>query len=1251
MKTIPLFLISIFMILSMVFGQKPDVSRAVKYSDVRYNLKLTLEKQAEMLKGEIEIRLNASAGGSSPVIVLDWQKIKGKEKLSTVSNVFLNGKSASNKDGAGLRYEETGRHLIFKDGVETGENIIKLGFTSPLGTDDSAVTRHFDKEDKSEYVYSLFNGSNAGTAFPVFAAPEIRAAISLTLVIPNGWQAVAATDLRQETQTTAKDSKKTERQLEFYETAPLSLSEFAFAAGDFSRLREEDFQQKKTLADQAGFNKKARLYARRSQTAKAEQMASEFFQISRRENPAPNIKRDMVLVPGLPVSRVEYRGLKFMREETAVPEKDTSPTEAGVSLALARWRAERYSDVRYKLNITLEKGAPLMKGEIEIRVKLTEDGAKNDLILDWRTTQFANDKDKPYADVFEINGTPVNGSGIDNRILFVAEHITIDDTLLKKGENVIKIKFASPVKTSGAAVTRYVDKEDGAEYVYSLFVPSDASTAFPVFDQPDLKARFQLGIRPPDRWKVVSNTDSYKARMDPMDWGAYNFEETKPISPYVFAFAAGEFEVFNERTNEAAISKISEEFKSNKSNDWLGYQKSVRAITGNRIYVRKSQAEKFKQHADEVFRLNRESVKYLEEWFDYKFPFPKYDLVLIPEFPFGGMEHAGATFLREDRIIFPTEPTKNDFITRANLIFHEAAHQWFGDTVTMKWFDDLWLKEGFAEFMAYKTLEKLMPEMNAWKVFYERNKQSAYLTDVTRGTTPIYQEIPNLSSAKSAYGNIVYRKAPSFLKQAEYYLGEKEFQTAVRAFLKKHEFANATWQDLVNEFEKFGDFDKDALKDWGEKWVTKPGLPIINLREENGSLKCDVIHNKRQCPYGQINISNYKDAWQMHTKILVIHDNGQKDIVDSRIAKQKPINELEAFPGTIVIPFNWKVEFVFVNYQDYGYGIFLLDEKSRRYVLENIQNEKDDFLRSMMWGSLWDAVRFYELAPEEYVRLVIKNINVEQDESTIQTLLGRVSTAMNYYLSEPPAVAGGLNANNRNAKKNPSATADGSDLQAALEKLLINKIETAPTVGQKITYFRALQSIGSSDATKRIFKDLLNGKSKLKDVELKTKDKFDLVTRLIILGDKDALEILAELEKQHTDDAAKRYAYAARAGIPTKENKAKYWNDFVNNKEISENWIESAFAVFNTPRHSDLTLPYLEKALAELPNLKRNRKIFFVNGWLGAFIGGQKSEEALNIVNKFLEKNPDLDRDLRLKILENADNLERAVKIRAKYGK
>ncbi len=934
------------------------------------------------------------------------------------------------------------------------------------------------------------------------------------------------------------------------------------------------------------------------------------------------------------------------------------PLETGVSQSLAKWRSANYSDVRYKLNITLEKGASLMKGEIEIRVNLTDEGAKENLILDWRTTQFANDKDKPFANVLTVNKVylpkaPDSGTfdyAIDK------EHIIISKKFLQTGENFIKIEFASPIKTSGAAVTRYVDKEDGAEYIYSLFVPSDASTAFPVFDQPDLKAKFQLNIKVPYRWKVVTNSaeEDYAATIvdennKPVQ-DSRHFETTKPISSYVFAFAAGEFQEF---TGERHIDA--------KYPPDLNVSLETRAPAMSRnsttnIYVRKSQAEKFKPHEKEVFRLNREGVKFLEEYFDYKFPFPKYDLVLIPEFPFNGMEHAGATFIRESSIIFPTEPTKNDYVSRANVMFHEAAHQWFGDTVTMKWFDDLWLKEGFAEFMAYKTLEKVMPEYNAWKIFYERNKQAAYLTDSTKGTTPIYQEIPNLSSAKSAYGNIVYRKAPSFLKQAEFYLGEKEFQTAVRAFLKKHEFANAGWQDLVKEFETSS---KQDLKDWANVWVKERGIPIISVIH-----RCDDYCHAM---FFQRNIVGEKANWLQKIKILLIKDDN-REIREIRLGlKDKDFPDV--FLGTNLN------DVVFPNYQDYGYGIFLLDAKSRAYVVQNIQTEKDDFLRAMMWGSLWDSVREGELAPQEYVTLVIKNLSVETDESTIQTLLGRTATALNYYIdlgfgNADFGLKDNQTANPKSQIRNPKS--NGADLSRRLENLLIEKMQNAQTAGQKITFYRAFLNVASSENARNVLKEMLKQSVSSPTVKeglaanpaktekpaltlglptLRTKDRFDIVTRLLILGDEDAPKLLADLEKTETSDEAKRYAYAAKAGIATAENKAKFWNDFVNNKEISESWIEAAFVVFNSPKHSQFTLPYLEKALTELPNLKRNRKIFFVNGWLASFIGGQKSEEALKIINDFLAKNPNLDKDLRLKILENADIIERAVKIRAKFGK
>lgn len=399
----------------------------------------------------------------------------------------------------------------------------------------------------------------------------------------------------------------------------------------------------------------------------------------------------------------------FLSAMSVFPQTPT--IDAGVPQTLARWRAGNYSDVRYKLNLTLEKMSPVLKGTIEISLKNNAD----QIVLDWR-------KLRGKEDLSRVENVFVNGKAA--KYEEINEHLVFKDSVIK-GENVVKLDFTSPILTSGGAITRYVDKEDNAEYVYSLFVPSDASTAFPAFDQPDLKARFQLDLTFPIQWKSVSNAvvklmERPKCANLEKCLQSYSFAETKPISTYVFAFAAGDFAEF-ENTIKLHPTLSNEANKPNVSP-----VKNDGSTMPLKIYVRKSQAEKFKQHATETFRLNREAVKYLESYFDYKFPFQKYDLVLIPEFPFGGMEHAGATFLREDRIIFPTEPTKNDFVTRANLIFHEAAHQWFGDTVTMRWFDDLWLKEGFAEFMAYKTLERVMPEYNSWKIFYERNKQRVF---------------------------------------------------------------------------------------------------------------------------------------------------------------------------------------------------------------------------------------------------------------------------------------------------------------------------------------------------------------------------------------------------------------------------------------------------------------------------------------------------------------------------------------------
>ncbi|MDQ3322053.1 MAG: hypothetical protein M3525_06440, partial [Acidobacteriota bacterium] len=300
---------------------------------------------------------------------------------------------------------------------------------------------------------------------------------------------------------------------------------------------------------------------------------------------------------------------------TSIFAQSAPPIDAGVSQTLAKWRAANYSDVRYKLNLTLEKMSPVLKGTIEIRVKLseltaTEEQAIQPIVLEWR-------KIRGKEDLSKVENVLVNGKAA--KFEEINEHLVFRENVVK-GENVIKLDFTSPIATSGAAITRYVDKEDGAEYVYSLFVPSDASTAFPVFDQPDLKARFALRLFAPHGWKVVSNnswafsfdeTMSFHGKVTEVPKGLtlHHFEETKPISTYVFAFAAGDFSEFIEGLPE---SNPSEELKTKTLWGTDKYSNTFPKRDLSIIYVRKSQAEKFKQHAAETFRLNREAVKYLE---------------------------------------------------------------------------------------------------------------------------------------------------------------------------------------------------------------------------------------------------------------------------------------------------------------------------------------------------------------------------------------------------------------------------------------------------------------------------------------------------------------------------------------------------------------------------------------------------------------------------------------------------------------
>jgi len=349
----------------------------------------------------------------------------------------------------------------------------------------------------------------------------------------------------------------------------------------------------------------------------------------------------------------------------AIPGLASAPS--GIPRELARERARLISNVRYRLSFTLVAHASATTGHEELTFDLKSAGP---LLLDYREGTASN---------LRINDAEVP-------IQTENGHILLSEEKLRAGENHISIDFVSPVAPAGKALTQYQDKDDGSEYIYTLFVPMDASMAFPCFDQPDLKGRFKLTVTSPADWRVISNTKSEGT--DRTANTTWNFAETQPISTYLFAFAAGPFRSVHE--SEALPN----------------------------VYVRKSQYSRAVDEVPELQQITADGMRFLADYFTQPFPFPKYDLVLIPGFAYGGMEHAGATFLREESVLFRTAPTHSDRIGRDLLTLHELTHQWFGDFTTMRWFDDLWLKEGFAQYMAYRTLDQLKPAEHVWQRFY-----------------------------------------------------------------------------------------------------------------------------------------------------------------------------------------------------------------------------------------------------------------------------------------------------------------------------------------------------------------------------------------------------------------------------------------------------------------------------------------------------------------------------------------------------
>ena len=829
----------------------------------------------------------------------------------------------------------------------------------------------------------------------------------------------------------------------------------------------------------------------------------------------------------------------------------SSINDEGVSRDLARERARIVSNTRYRLNLELRPHAARIPGHIAIQFKLAE--TADPLVLDFRD--------------LDAQGKVIDGSARNLKVNGSAEplpqtngHILVSGKHLRRGDNTIEMDFDSAIAEANRAVTRFIDSQDGNEYLYTLFVPMDASLAFPCFDQPDLKARFTLNVTAPTGWTVISNG------------------ETEPISTYLFAFAAGPFE-----------------------------QLSSGSL---RLFVRKSMLARAKEEWPAVAETTRKGMALMTTFFARPFPFPKYDQVLIPGFPYGGMEHAGATFFNEDSILFRTVPTVNDYNRRNETVLHELAHQWFGDLVTMRWFDDLWLKEGFAQYMAYHTMAEMEPPGTVWKRFYQSIKPLAYGIDSTHGTTPIYQQIPNLKDAKSAYGAIVYQKAPSLLRVLNFNIGEDHFREGIRIFLREHAYANAEWSDLIGAFSRASGTN---LKPWASAWVEQRGMPQVEIDWacDSGLISSFRIRQKDALDEGHV--------WPIRTQVLLGHKEGPSEHVAASLD-----GAVASVPAAIgkSCP-----DYVFGNDEDQAYGEFLLDAKSQAAIIDELPNVSDPFLRALLWGALWDGVRELRMAPAEYADLALRLLPSEHDAELAVSILSRLRGAFTDYMSDSQRAA----------------------IAERFENLLIREIAEAPTPDLRITYFRGLIAVATTAHARDVLKDLFTGHVTIPGVPLKQRDRWNIIGSLIASGDASGAELLTAESKRDTSDDGLKYAYVSGAGFAQPENKRKYFAEYLARSGVKEDWVTASLPLFNYWSQASLTSAYLQPALDALPQLKRERKIFFVTNWLASFIGNQYSPAALKTVDDFLQQNS-ADPDLRLKVLEVRDELARTVRIRARWA-
>ncbi len=809
--------------------------------------------------------------------------------------------------------------------------------------------------------------------------------------------------------------------------------------------------------------------------------------------------------------------------------------EPGVSLELAQYRAAHLSNLAYDLELDIpeDRHSPI-RGTIAITFDYRPGGQP--LQLDFRESA---------SNILDITA---NGKPID--VVFDREHIVLPEQALQPGNNRVQINF---IAGDGS-----LNRSD--EFLYTLFVPDRARTAFPLFDQPDLKATFSLTLLTPTEWAALSNGPllTRQATGDKLRW---QFAPTEAISSYLISFVAGRFETVTRQVNGRSMT----------------------------LLHRETDVEKVSRNLDALFELHGTALSWMEQYTGIPLPFSKLDFALIPAFQYGGMEHTGAIQYKASSLMLEAEPTQGQLLGRASLIAHEVAHMWFGNLVTMQWFNDVWTKEVFANFMAAKMVNPSFPEIDHELNFLVRHYPGAYGVDRSAGANPIRQSLDNLNLAGQMYGAIIYRKAPIMMRQLELILGETAFQQGMRKYLSEHSYANATWPDLVAILDELTETD---LERWSQVWVNTAGRSHFDATVDGNTLQ--VL---------QSDPSGNNRVWPQRFTLQA--GPGEPVAVDSHSSKlQLQIPESDA-------P-------LLFNADGRGYGLFPAE-----LALAQRWTELSELERGSLLVNLYENVLQGNIEPYTFIEQLLNILPGEQDQLLRELALKYLASSYTSLLTD----------------------SSREQIAPKVDAVLWDTLQASQDNRRQL--YEAYAELTQSPEGIARLKALWQADTKIEGLQLSEVDRTRLAEILAIRIPGEAQKIIdKQLASTVNPDNRRRLIYLSPSLAADPAIRDRFFASLSdeNNRQV-ESWTADALANLHHPSRRAHSVSYLQRSLELLEEIQVTGDIFFPTRWLQANFANHNSDKAVQTVEKFLQKRPDYNPQLRMKILQAADLPIRAHRI------